>query len=84
MVEKDTKKAADTDVAELGEKVREQVEAHLAEARAATEKAQERIGAAAGRTADDTLHFVRSNPGIAMAGAVGFGVLVGLALRGRS
>lgn len=83
MVEKDTKKTAETDVAELGEKVREQVEAHLAEARAATEKAQERIGAA-GRTADDTLHFVRSNPGIAMAGAVGFGVLVGLALRGRS
>jgi len=47
--------------------------------------------AAAGQQVGDTIssgtqegvRFVRENPGVAMAGAVGLGVLIGLALRGR-
>lgn len=35
------------------------------------------------KVSDASIKFVRENPGAAIAGAVGVGVLVGLALRGR-
>lgn len=35
------------------------------------------------KVTDQTTEFVRENPGVAIAGAVGVGILVGLALRQR-
>ncbi|MDA9865499.1 hypothetical protein N9C96_02360 [bacterium] len=35
------------------------------------------------KVSDQTTSFVRENPGVAVAGAVGIGVLIGLAMRQR-
>lgn len=54
------------------------VEARL-QAEIAAERAQDEIG----KLTESGTKFVRENPGAAIAGALGIGILVGLALRGR-
>ncbi|WP_420862970.1 hypothetical protein [Algirhabdus cladophorae] len=48
------------------------------------ELATEQAGTELRKITDASAKFVRNNPGTAVAGAVGVGILVGLALRGRS
>lgn len=63
--------------------LREEVSARVGEAQEAADAARREVGEVARRTSDEGARFVRENPGLALAGAVGFGVLIGLALRGR-
>lgn len=49
------------------------------QAELATEKAGEEFR----KLTDSGTKFVRENPGVAVAGALGVGILVGLAIRGR-
>lgn len=49
------------------------------QAKLVTEQANEEIR----KMAETGTKFVRENPGAAVAGAIGVGILVGLALRGR-
>ena len=53
------------------------------EARLQAEIAAERANDEIGKLADRGTNFVRQNPGAAVAGALGVGILVGLALRSR-
>ena len=64
-------------------KLREEVSHRVSEAQEAAEAARREIGEAAKRTSDEGTRFVRENPGLALAGALGVGILIGLAVRGR-
>ena len=57
----------------------EQAKVAVDQAKVAVDQAGEEIR----KLAETGTQFVRENPGAAVAGAVGVGILVGLALRGR-
>lgn len=66
-----------------GERVRASVAQGMADAQdAAADKARD-VERAIQTSMDSGMNFVRENPGIALAGAVGFGVLIGLGLGTR-
>lgn len=62
---------------------RNEMKARTEQARDAAEATQQKMRDTAQRGSDNTAQFVRENPAIALAGAVGVGILLGLALRGR-
>lgn len=67
----------------ITEKAREHIDSQVQTARAATDAARQQIGDSVSQATDESARFVRENPGLALAGAVGVGVLIGLAMRGR-
>ncbi|WP_342069836.1 hypothetical protein [Yoonia algicola] len=69
-----------TDTLEKGAKAAQDTVDHATErAKVATDEAQKEIR----KLTDTGADFVRENPGTAIVGAVGVGILLGLALRGR-
>lgn len=68
----------------IAEAVREQFESSREQARDAAEAARHEVADTARRASDQSAQFVRDNPALAMTGAVGLGILLGLALKGRS
>ena len=69
---------------EQAETLRETVGEAAKEGREALQSAAHGIEAKAKKAQDSALETVRRNPGLAVAGAVGFGVLLGMALSRRS
>lgn len=65
------------------ENAKVRLDTHRAQAMEAAETAQLHAQDMAQRGSDETARFVRENPALAMAGAVGIGILLGLALRDR-
>lgn len=68
--------------------VAERAKAQLEESLAQTQQALDKVAAQTSdelrKLGDTSSKFVRENPAIAVAGALGVGVLIGFALRGRS
>ena len=62
---------------------RERLEGHLSDAHERATEVAEDLSRTAKASVDEGTRFVRENPGIALAGALGLGVLIGLSLRGR-
>lgn len=60
------------------------VDESLRELQRATEALSAEVSKSVRSTTEQGTTFVRENPGMALAGAVGVGVLVGFALRGRT
>lgn len=75
--------SSDPAQAGLRDKVREQVDARMKDAANATEDARKKVGAHVSRANQESVRFVKENPALALAGAVGVGILIGLAVRGR-
>ncbi|MEL6518311.1 MAG: hypothetical protein AAFQ39_11375 [Pseudomonadota bacterium] len=67
----------------MGATIKRHAEEQLDTIKEATAVAQERTADTVSKTMDESARFVRENPGVALAGALGVGVLIGLALRGR-
>lgn len=67
----------------MGATIKRHAEEQLETVKEASAVAQERTAEAVSKTVDESARFVRENPGVALAGALGVGVLIGLALRGR-
>ena len=65
------------------ETARERFESHVTDAQARANAAAEDLSRVARTSLDDGTRFVKENPGIALAGALGLGVLIGLGMRGR-
>lgn len=63
--------------------MREQVETHMRDAREAVDDTAKQVSEAVDRHTKDGVRFVRENPGMAIAGAVGAGIVLGLLLRGK-
>lgn len=61
-------------------RAREQIDERMGEAREAAMAAREQALDAMTRSSQETARFVRENPATALAGALGIGVLIGLAL----
>ncbi|WP_371225281.1 hypothetical protein [Roseovarius sp. 2305UL8-3] len=73
----------DTTKDAIAERVKAQVEEGVAQTQDALEQVASQTADELRKVSDQSSKFVRENPGIAVAGAVGIGVLIGLALRGR-
>lgn len=67
----------------LADTAREQFEARRTQVSKAAENTRKQIADASQNATHQTAQFVRDNPAVALAGAVGAGILLGLALRGR-
>lgn len=67
----------------VAERVKAQVEDGMTQTQEALEKAATQTADELRKVSDQSAKFVRDNPAIAVAGAVGLGVVIGLALRGR-
>jgi ElaB/YqjD/DUF883 family membrane-anchored ribosome-binding protein len=84
---RDTATKAKADAAKakesLTERVKTQVEDGLETTQHAVQRAADQAGAELRKATQTSSTFVRENPGLAMAGALGMGVLIGLALRSR-
>lgn len=63
--------------------VKETLEDSIADTRAAVDSMTQEASKELRKVTDQTTTFVRENPGVALLGAVGVGVVVGLALRSR-
>lgn len=61
----------------------EQLETRAAQAREVADKTRQQVTDTAQRATDQGAQFVRDNPALALAGAVGFGILLGLAVKSR-
>ncbi|MEO1155494.1 MAG: hypothetical protein AAFV31_14290 [Pseudomonadota bacterium] len=75
--------ADETPTPTRGEKLRQNAETAAQGVRDGAAAARDRAGETVTRSMDEGARFVRENPGAALAGALGVGVLIGLALRGR-
>ena len=75
-----TDTGADTAEPGIAERAREEISRRAEEARAVAADAQAQARDAVARGSEETARFVRENPGAALAGALGLGVLIGLAL----
>jgi ElaB/YqjD/DUF883 family membrane-anchored ribosome-binding protein len=64
----------------IADRARDEIGRRAGAARNAAADAQAQATDALTRGGDETARFVRDNPGAALAGAVGIGVLIGLAL----
>lgn len=73
----------DFDASRVMEEAKSAFDESIADARASLEEIADEAQSQARRLGEQTPKFVRDNPGVALAGAVGLGVLVGLALRSR-
>lgn len=71
-------------VAEMADQTKARVDAGLEDLQRAADEISAEVSRTVTTATDDGRRFVRENPGVALAGAVGLGVLVGLALRSRS
>ncbi|MEL6644826.1 MAG: hypothetical protein AAFQ79_12910 [Pseudomonadota bacterium] len=67
----------------MGATLKARAEEQMDAIKEASAVAQKRTEEAVTNTVNEGARFVRENPGVALAGAVGVGVLIGLALRGR-
>jgi ElaB/YqjD/DUF883 family membrane-anchored ribosome-binding protein len=65
------------------ETAKAQLDARRAQARDAAETAQAHAQEITQRGSEETARFVRENPVLALTGAVGAGILIGLILRDR-
>ncbi|MCF6445872.1 hypothetical protein [Nereida sp. MMG025] len=72
------------DAAAFADKVQDDLDAGIAEVRQTAQAALDQSSEQVARAAQQSSKFVRDNPALAVAGAVGVGLLIGLALRGRS
>ncbi|SDY35244.1 hypothetical protein [Citreimonas salinaria] len=63
----------------MSDRAREQVNA----GRESMQQASQKISETAATATEQGTAFVRENPGLALAGALGIGVLIGLAIRER-
>ena len=73
----------DTSAAALKERAVDAVEHGLDVGKETFEQATEQATQEIRKLTETSSKFVRENPGAAVAGALGVGILVGLALRGR-
>lgn len=64
---------------EMGDRAREQAQV----GRDTVQQATQKISETAATATEQGTAFVRENPGLALAGALGVGVLIGLAMRER-
>lgn len=71
------------DTQTLADSAREQLETRRAQMGEAAAQARQQVTGAAQRGTDQGAQFVRDNPALALAGAAGVGLLLGLALRPR-
>lgn len=76
-------KASET-FSEMAERSKAQMDANLQDLQRMTDDLGAEVSRAVTTAAEEGTRFVREHPGAALAGAVGLGVLVGLALRPRS
>ena len=65
------------------ERIREEIGERTERARHATQAAGQQVAETAQGAAEQGTKFVKDNPGLALAGALGVGVLLGMALRER-
>ncbi|MEL7211341.1 MAG: hypothetical protein AAGK92_01690 [Pseudomonadota bacterium] len=72
-----------TDQAPLKDRATDAVEQSIETAQKTVSKATEQATDEIHKLTEAGTKFVRDNPGAAIAGALGVGILVGLALRGR-
>lgn len=73
----------DTSKEAVAERAKAQLEESLAQTQQALDKVATHTADEFRKVSDTSSKFVRENPAIAVAGALGVGVLIGLALRGR-
>lgn len=71
-------------VAEMADRTKAHMNAGLKELQRTADEVGTEMARTVSTAAEDGRRFVRENPGMALAGAVGLGVLVGLALRPRN
>lgn len=65
------------------ERVRDEIGHRAERAQHATQAAGQQVAEAAQSATEQGTKFVRDNPGLALAGALGVGVLIGMAMRER-
>lgn len=65
------------------EKVRDAIGARARDMQSRGSDAQRELSDQVSRATEEGTRFVRENPGLALAGAVGIGVLIGLSMRSR-
>ncbi len=89
-VEKGLKNGKDKDASAIKERAAKTIEKGVEAAQDSFEQAafqaelaKEQAGEELRKLTDSGTKFVRENPGTAVVGALGLGILVGLALRGR-
>lgn len=81
----DTKSnGADKSAAQFKEQAAEAIKENADKVQAAASDAAKQVSAHAEALTKSSMTFVKENPGTALAGAVGLGVLLGLALNRRS
>lgn len=68
---------------EFVEKANESINEGLGQAHETIERASAQAQKELQKVSDQATSFVRENPGMAIAGAVGVGLLIGLAMRSR-
>ncbi|WP_424966794.1 hypothetical protein [Dinoroseobacter sp. S375] len=71
-------------ISEMTERTKAQVDAGLQDLQRMSDELSTEVSRAVTSATEEGTRFVREHPGAALAGAVGLGVLVGLALRPRS
>lgn len=71
------------DAGKIVDTAKDKLNDSMSEARDALDTATQRASEEVRKAADQTTTFVRENPGTALLGALGLGVLVGLAMRSR-
>lgn len=64
----------------IADRARAHIDRRTEEARDAARAASDKTRETVARGTEEGARFVRENPGVALAGAVGLGVLIGLAL----
>lgn len=67
----------------MADAARDQFDKTQAQVRETADLARRQVNETAQRASHESAQFVRDNPAMALFGAVAFGVLIGVALRGR-
>lgn len=82
-IEEGLKNGQDKSMAAMKKRAAEKVDEVVTTAQDTAAEATEMAGEELRKLRETSTTFVRENPGAAIAGAVGVGILLGLALRGR-